>query len=121
MASLQRRKIDDLPPVTRRPAEMQVLCLGMSRAATMCKPNQKCIRNSLETHDNRLSALKNAFNTLGYKSYHVNEISESGVPKAMVYWKEAIEAKYLGKGKPYEKAEFDKLLKSYSVRHSHPF
>ena len=27
----------------------------------------------------------------------------------------------LGKGRPYEKAEFDKLLKSYSVRHSHPF
>jgi hypothetical protein len=63
-------------------------------------------------------AIKNAFNTLGYKCYHANETSESGVPKALKYWKEGIEAKYLGKCKPYGKAEFDKLLKNYSVRHS---
>jgi hypothetical protein len=60
--------------------------------------------------------MKIAFNTLGYKSYHANETHVSGVPKAMMYWKEAIENKYLGKGKPYGKAELDKLLKNYSVR-----
>jgi len=97
---------------------MQVLCLGMSRAATMCKPNPISIENGSETYGNCLSAMKNAFNTLGYKSYHASEIRSSGVPKAMMCWKQAIQNKYLGKGKPYGKAEFDKLLKNYSVRDS---
>ncbi len=59
--------------------------------------------------------MKHAFDTLGCKSYHASEIHVSGVPKAMACWKEAIEAKYLGKGKPWGKAEFDKVLKDYRV------
>jgi hypothetical protein len=63
--------------------------------------------------------MKSAFNTLEYKSCHANEIASSGIVHAMRYWKEGIENKYLGKGKPYGKPEFEKLLKNYSVRHLH--
>lgn len=37
-------------------------------------------------------------------------------PHAFDYWYEALRAKYAGKGKPYQRAEFDKVLGNYSVR-----
>lgn len=36
MASDVPRCIDSIPPVLTRPVEMQVLCFGLSRTATMC-------------------------------------------------------------------------------------
>ena len=36
-------------------------------------------------------------------------------PGSHILWLEALKAKYLRKGNPYAKAEFDKLLGKYSV------
>ena len=58
-------------------------------------------------------AMRDALNTLGYKSYHMLEGAFN--PHAFDYWYEALRAKYAGEGKPYERAEFDKLLGNYSV------
>lgn len=41
---------------------------------------------------------------------------EAGHTKTFSYWLEALKAKYLGDGQPYEQAEFDKLLGNFSVR-----
>lgn len=39
----------------------------------------------------------------------------------LLCWKEALEAKVLGKGKPYGREEFDKVLGRYSVSPNDPF
>ena len=52
---------------------------------------------------------------LGYKTYHGAEIMANGVPH-MAIAEEAVGAKYLGQGKPYGKAEFDKWFWDYDVR-----
>ena len=62
--------------------------------------------------------MQSALQTLGYKSYHMAETANN--PGSIVYWLEALKAKYLGQGKPYAKAEFDKLLGNYSVSLLHP-
>lgn len=54
-----------------------------------------------------------ALGKLGYKSYHM---VEAGKNRHANYWLEALTAKVYGTGKGYGKAEFDKLLKEYSVR-----
>lgn len=56
-----------------------------------------------------------ALQKLGFKSYHMGETfynKEGSHP----LWLEALEAKYQGKGRPYGKAEFEKLLGKYDVR-----
>lgn len=55
---------------------------------------------------------------LGYKSYHFmeNGSPEGAKNKHIVCWREALEAKVLGKGTPYGREEFDKVLGNYSVR-----
>jgi len=57
--------------------------------------------------------MQHALQKLGYKSYHM---TEAGVNKAFNYWYEALKAKYEAQGRPYRRAEFDKLLGNYSVR-----
>lgn len=54
-----------------------------------------------------------ALQRLGYNCYHMAETAEN--PGSIIHWLEALKAKYLGKGKPYAKAEFDKMLGNYSV------
>ncbi len=65
-----------------------------------------------------IAALWAALGKLGYKSYHFMEIGspEAIKNKHLLCWKEALDAKILGKGKPYGKEEFDKVLGNYSVR-----
>lgn len=85
----------------------------------MCQSDLQELTTSSLSNNSHMTAMKSAFTTLGYKSYHASETGVSGVVHPMIYWKEGIENKYLGKGKPYGKAEFDKLLKNYSVRDPH--
>ena len=53
--------------------------------------------------------MRTALEELGYKNvYHMTEVIKN--PPDAVMWKEAFEAKYFGKGKKFEKAEWDALL-----------
>lgn len=47
-------------------------------------------------------------------------MTEVAPNKAFNYWLEALKAKYFGEGRPYQRAEFDKLLGNYSVRVKSP-
>ena len=85
------RLIDKLPSVS--PPQIQALVLGMSRTGTM--------------------SMKTALDQLGYKTLHASNVHET--PGGWMYWNEAIDAKFYGKGKPYAKPEFDKLLKNYTA------
>lgn len=95
MASPQA--IDSLP-VEPRHVEMQVLCLGLSRTATM--------------------SMWAALTKLGYKTYHFKEVGQTDLPNEnhVACWREAFNAKMYGIGKAYGKEEFDRLLRRYSVR-----
>ncbi|KAH7321822.1 P-loop containing nucleoside triphosphate hydrolase protein [Rhexocercosporidium sp. MPI-PUGE-AT-0058] len=97
MASVGLRHVDKLPPFNPRPVEMQVLCLGLSRTSTM--------------------SLWVALKKLGYNTYHFMEVGEPDNIKDqhLLCWREALEAKVLGKGKPYGREEFDKVLGRYSA------
>ena len=61
--------------------------------------------------------MQHALQRLGYKSYHM---TEAGRNKAFNYWLEALKAKYSGEGRPYQRAEFDKVLGDYSVHIDKP-
>lgn len=67
---------------------MRVLCLGMPRTGTM--------------------SIFTALQMLGYNPYHM--VVAMG---HLDLWREALRAKYLGQGKPWEREEFDKLLGKY--------
>jgi hypothetical protein len=87
MPSSSSRLIDKLPTVS--PPDMQVLALGISRTGTMSP--------------------KTALDQPGYKTLHASTVHE--LTLGYVYWNEAIDPKSYAKGKPYVKAELDKLLK----------
>lgn len=55
-----------------------------------------------------------AFQMLGYKSYHMFECVKHGTTHVRIF-EEALRCKYLGEGKPYTKADFDKWLAAYDV------
>ena len=62
-----------------------------------------------------------ALKKLGYETYHFKEV---GLPqnvrdKHILCWREALVAKNFDSGKPYGKAEFDKVLGRYQVRNPH--
>tara|TARA_R110002060_G_scaffold9658_7_gene14475 strand:- start:154 stop:420 length:267 start_codon:yes stop_codon:yes gene_type:complete len=63
------------------------------------------------------TALWTALKKLGYTPYHFMEVGQPENIKEghILCWKEALEAKVLGKGKPYEPEDFDKVLGRYSV------
>jgi hypothetical protein len=60
-----------------------------------------------------------ALQKLGYKTYHFKEVGtpENIKERHVLCWREALIAKLYSSGKPYGKAEFDKILKRYNVRH----
>lgn len=75
--------------IGERTIPMRVLCLGYSRTGTF--------------------GLFLALQMLGYKPYHMAAVMKN--PKTiMPCWNDAMEAKYEGKGRPYGREEFDKLL-----------
>ena len=59
--------------------------------------------------------MKTALNKLGYNSYHMEQCLMNWKKYHLQYWLEALRAKYQGRGKPYGKSEFDKVLGEYSV------
>ena len=71
---------------------MRLLCLGASRTGT--------------------SSLCEALAKMGYKTFHMNENLKQ--PRRFFpLWAEAVDAKFFGKGKPFEKTEFDKIFGDY--------
>ncbi|KAJ4257364.1 hypothetical protein NW762_008483 [Fusarium torreyae] len=86
------RLIDSYPVTRTKP--MRVLCLGQSRTGTM--------------------AIFTALKQLGYTPYHM--AVAIGSPKTNLgLWREALEAKFHGKGKPWGREEFDKILGGYDA------
>ncbi|KAG6994148.1 hypothetical protein G7Y79_00046g081990 [Physcia stellaris] len=133
--------IDALPPVSPRPVPMKVLALGMSRTGTMCAsslphsnplpqpspqpsphpapassspapPAPPAHPRPPQPPTKHRSAMQHALQKLGLKTYHM---VEAGHTRTFTYWYEALRAKYAGEGRPYQRAEFDKLLGEYSA------
>ncbi|CAG8970818.1 hypothetical protein HYALB_00001606 [Hymenoscyphus albidus] len=86
------KEVDKISAIEPRPVEMQVLYLGLSRTGTM--------------------TMQTALNKLGYRSYHFTEAVKPDNRKFrhINCWAEALKRKATGIGKPYEPADFDKLL-----------
>ncbi|RKL16637.1 hypothetical protein BFJ70_g15013 [Fusarium oxysporum] len=86
------RLIDSYPVTRTKP--MRVLCLGQSRTGTM--------------------PLFMALKQLGYTPYHMS--TPLGSPKTNLgLWREALDAKFYGKGKLWGREEFDKILGPYDA------
>ncbi|KAM0343405.1 hypothetical protein ACHAPU_008586 [Fusarium lateritium] len=86
------RLIDSYPEGRTKP--MRVLCLVQSRTSTM--------------------AVFEALKQLGYTPYHLS--IAVGSPKTNLdLWREALDAKFYGKGKPWGREEFDKVLGFYDA------
>ncbi|KAF8864537.1 hypothetical protein BDZ45DRAFT_613594 [Acephala macrosclerotiorum] len=97
LANIPVRWIDRIPADNLPHEEMQVLCLGLSRTATM--------------------SMWMALKILGYNTYHFKEL---GLPqnikeRHMLCWREALIAKLFGSGKKYGTPELQKLLGRYSA------
>ncbi|KAK5994502.1 hypothetical protein PT974_04979 [Cladobotryum mycophilum] len=87
------RVIDSLP-TPERVKPKKLIVLSRSRVGTL--------------------SLYRALKVLGYKPYHTYEIFTNGTTHMNMY-EEALRCKYLGAGKPYGKAEFDKWLADYDA------
>ncbi|KAF5549687.1 hypothetical protein FPHYL_9587 [Fusarium phyllophilum] len=81
------RLIDSYPVTRTNP--MRVLCLGQSRTGT--------------------TALFTALKQLGYTPYHMS-LSLRSSKTNLGLWREALDPKFYGKGKPWGREEFDKIL-----------
>ena len=92
------RAIDRDQSVKTKP--MRVLCLGASRTGT--------------------SSLCEGLAMMGYKTFHMNE-SLKYPRRFFPLWEEAIDAKFFGRGKPFGKEEFDKILADYDAGSDLPF
>lgn len=57
---------------------------------------------------------------MGYKTFHMNECLASP-QRFFPLWEEAIDAKFHGKGDPFGKQEFDKILADYDSGSDVPF
>lgn len=60
-------------------------------------------------------ALYTALNKLGYNCYHMAECSLDAANDSLLLWRQAIEAKYHGKGRMFEGKDFDQMLWRYDV------
>jgi hypothetical protein len=56
-----------------------------------------------------------ALEKLNYTPYHMSEALKNTKNGHLTFWKEALAAKYEGKGKPFGRKEFDKVLGNYDV------
>ena len=92
------RAIDRDHSVKTKP--MRVLCLGVSRTGT--------------------SSLCQGLAKLGYKTFHM-DANLAHPRRFFPLWEEAIDAKFFGKGKPFGKEEFDKILADYDSGSDLPF
>lgn len=87
------RKIDMVDG--KREVPMKILCLGYSRTGTF--------------------SLYTALKMLGYNPYHMVEAAKNANID-MPCWIEGLEDKFQGKGKPWGRVEFDKLMGACDVR-----
>ena len=113
MPSPSSRQIDKLPLALKRPKEMQVLCIGLSRTATRCKS----LWHMREVHDltrKHSPAMCAALQTLGYTPYHGGELLKNPKSLHTKCWREGL-AERRSTGKSYGLTEFDKLLGNYDV------
>ena len=60
-----------------------------------------------------LLALREALGMLSYNTYHF--LSAADNPHDVIIWNHALDAKFLGKGKPFEKKDWDELFEGYQV------
>ena len=78
----------------KRTISMRVLVLGLSRCGGM--------------------SILAALEELGYKPYHMAKAIQA--PKTNLdVWREGLDAKFKGKGKPFGREEFDKILGEYDA------
>ena len=63
-------------------------------------------------------SMQHALNTLGYRCYHSVAFFANIADCAM--WDEALDAKFFGKGKPFERKDWDQLLGEYSAISADP-
>ncbi|KAI3324886.1 TLD-domain-containing protein [Xylariaceae sp. AK1471] len=79
-------------------------------------PKQVCEKKVIVLSRSRIGtfSLYQALKMLGYKPYHMYEVVVGG-QLHMSLFEEALRCKYLGAGKPYGKAEFDKWLAAFDV------
>ena len=90
----QKERLIDKIEAEPRVLPMRVLCLGLSRTGTV----------SMDT----------ALKQLGYRPYHMTDaVTNSAV--VLPLWEEALDAKYNGKGIPWTKEDFDKILGTFDV------
>jgi len=95
--SSKTREVDKIIKQHPRPAEMKVLCLGLSRTSTM--------------------TMYTAMNKLGLKCYHMIETAQwtNKSERHLLCWLEALQYKVNGIGAPYGPEDFDKILQRYSA------
>ncbi|MCJ1310712.1 hypothetical protein MMC25_004378 [Agyrium rufum] len=77
----------------KRTQEMQILVIGMMRTGTM--------------------SMRTALEKLGYPNiYHMVDVMQN--PRDCDMWAEALDAKYSGVGKPYDRKDWDSLLGDFN-------
>ena len=105
------REYEKQAPVMPRPTPMKVLCLGYSRTGTMSTVPSPF----LAVYAYCSQAMYVAFKKLGYKPYHFLESTLQKQNDHQKLWLEALNAKFYGKGKPFEGEDFDQMLWNYDV------
>ncbi|KAM0799998.1 P-loop containing nucleoside triphosphate hydrolase protein [Usnea florida] len=94
MPSSSSRQVDKLPAVHERSKEMQVLCVGLSRTATL----SMCV----------------ALKQLGYTPYHGGELLRNPKSLHTKCWREGLTERR-STGKSFGLTEFDRLLGNYDA------
>jgi hypothetical protein len=91
----------------KRVVPMKVLVLGIGRTGTACEYS---VANRIKGNiSDEQPAIWQALQQLSFNDvYHMLSIISN--PPDIALWREAIDAKYYGIGKPYGKAEWDALL-----------
>ncbi|KNG91244.1 hypothetical protein ANOM_000316 [Aspergillus nomiae NRRL 13137] len=87
-------------PIIPRPKPMRVLILGLPRTGT--------------------TSLYAALKSLGFNTYHYNEIVKHKNNQHFQLWLEALQAKYDGIGTPFKGEDFDRMLWNYDAASADP-
>jgi hypothetical protein len=56
-----------------------------------------------------------AYNILGLSTYHGFDFIAPDAGRDQMLWEQAIDAKFYGKGKPFQEEDFDAFLGDYAV------
>lgn len=96
--------------------------LGLVEDGNSVSVLKGCYENNFSILINHsiILALYVALKRLGYTCYHMAECGLDVENNSMIYWHEAIDAKFDGKGNKYVGEDFDKMLWRYDVRSQSP-